>query len=207
MTTYFDSVKKSFADVPVTDAGVDTVAFLEACEGLVGLFDLLGSTAFAAVTSDMNGNIKKVRTRYEANKATSDTLEHLVAAEKAEKKNTATEGLMWLLRGLNFTAIALQRSQADAAEELNVSFNKSYDGTLKKYHNFVVKGVFSVRIILYSSNHLAMKACPYRKDFYAKLGSPPERVQEEFEKWLTALDKILKRLNAFYEKGAYGTSI
>jgi hypothetical protein len=58
MTTYFDTIKKvsisstplayavsehsfslqSFADVPVTDAGVNTVAFLEAAEGLVGLF-------------------------------------------------------------------------------------------------------------------------------------------------------------------------
>jgi len=26
--------------VPVTDAGVDTVAFLDACEGLVGLFGM-----------------------------------------------------------------------------------------------------------------------------------------------------------------------
>ena len=29
---------QSFADVPVTDAGVDTVAFLEAAQGVVGLF-------------------------------------------------------------------------------------------------------------------------------------------------------------------------
>lgn len=31
---------QSFADVPVTDAGVDTVAFLEASKGLVGLFGM-----------------------------------------------------------------------------------------------------------------------------------------------------------------------
>lgn len=62
MPTYFDSIKKvvfillsqstisdkhpylsdkNFTDVPVTDAGVDTVAFLEAAEGLVGLFGAL----------------------------------------------------------------------------------------------------------------------------------------------------------------------
>ncbi len=29
---------QSFADVPITDAGVDTVAFLEASQGLLGLF-------------------------------------------------------------------------------------------------------------------------------------------------------------------------
>ena len=29
---------QSFADVPITDKGVDTVKFIEASEGLVGLF-------------------------------------------------------------------------------------------------------------------------------------------------------------------------
>lgn len=48
--------RQSFADVP-TSPGVDTAAFLEASEGLVALFDLLGSSAFAVVQSDMNGNI------------------------------------------------------------------------------------------------------------------------------------------------------
>jgi len=52
-----------------------------------------------------------------------------------------------------------------------------------------------------------MKACPYRKDFYAKLGSDEAKVNEELDKWLTALDKILKRMNAFYENGGYGKCI
>jgi hypothetical protein len=69
----------------------------------------------------------------------------LVENEKDEKKQTATEGLMWLLRGLSFTCTALQNSQANKTEELSAAFSKSYDGTLKKHHNFMVKGVFSVR--------------------------------------------------------------
>lgn len=32
---------KSFAEVPITDAGVDTVEFLLASEGLVGMFGML----------------------------------------------------------------------------------------------------------------------------------------------------------------------
>jgi hypothetical protein len=31
---------KSFTDVPITDAGVDTVEFLEAAEGLTGIFSM-----------------------------------------------------------------------------------------------------------------------------------------------------------------------
>jgi hypothetical protein len=41
---------------------------------------------------------QKIRTRYEAAPAQSATLEQLVENEKGEKKRTATEGLLWLLR-------------------------------------------------------------------------------------------------------------
>lgn len=43
-----------------------------------------------------------------------------------------------------------------------------------------------------------MKACPYRADFYKKLGSPPEKVDEELHRWLDALEKIVARLQDFY---------
>jgi len=194
MPTYFETVKRSFADVPVTNDGVDTVAFLEASEGLVKLFDLLGSAAFSIVQSDLNGNIVKVRNRYNAAPNDSKTLELLVKNEQGEKKKVATEGLMWLLRGLGFTCLALKNSHSDKSEELQTSFQKSYEQTLKKYHSFVIRPLFSV----------AMKACPYRADFYAKLGSPPDKVQAELGKWVTALDSIVKRLDEFYEKGGYG---
>jgi len=201
MAPYLETVK-SFADVPITDAGIDTLDFLEASKGLVGLFDLLGSAAFSVVQNDLNGNIAKVKARYDAASSQSGTLEQLVENEKGEKKRTATEGLMWLLRGLSFTCKALQQSQANKSEELTVSFAQSYAGTLKQFHNFVVKGIFSV----------AMKACPYRKDFYAKLVADPEggapislaKLDEQLDKWLAALDNILKRMEAFYEEGGHG---
>ncbi|KAF5380368.1 hypothetical protein D9615_004737 [Tricholomella constricta] len=200
MAPYLETVK-SFADVPITDAGVDTVAFLEAAQGLVGLFDLLGSAAFSVVQSDLRGNIAKVRARYDAAPAQSATLEQLVENEKTEKKRTATEGLVWLLRGLSFTCKALQNSQANKSEELAAAFTKSYEGTLKKFHNFVVKGIFSV----------AMKACPYRADFYTKLAADPdggapasqEKLNEELDKWLAALATIVARMEDFYEKGGH----
>lgn len=74
----------------------------------------------------------------------SNTLEKLVENEKGEKKRKATEGLIWLLRGQSFTCKALQNAQANASEELAPAFVKSYDVTLKPFHNFVVKGIFSV---------------------------------------------------------------
>ena len=58
----------------------------------------------------------------------------------------ATEGLMWLVRGLCFTCVALINAQANKSEELAAAFGKAYEVTLKKYHNFIVKGVFAVRL-------------------------------------------------------------
>lgn len=93
--------------------------------------------------------LQKVRARYDATTAQSGTLELLVENEKGEKKRTATEGLMWLLRAMTFTCKALQNAQANKTEELAAAFSKSYEGTLIKFHNFVVKGVFSVRPFIY----------------------------------------------------------
>ena len=57
-----------------------------------------------------------------------------------------------------------------------------------------------------------MKACPYRADFYAKLardqsGGPSaskEKLNEQLNAWLEALDGIVKRMQAFYDKGKHG---
>jgi hypothetical protein len=89
--------------------------------------------------------IQKVRARYASHPTESTTLESLVKNEfDAGKKRPASEGLMWLLRGLSFTCQALQNSQKDSSSELSTAFTKSYEATLKQHHNFVVKGVFAV---------------------------------------------------------------
>jgi hypothetical protein len=38
--TWFDTLKRSFADVPVNDNGISTTEFLEAAESLVTLFGM-----------------------------------------------------------------------------------------------------------------------------------------------------------------------
>jgi len=178
--TFFSTAKRSFKDVPVPDGKISTTEFLEAAESLVTLFDLLGSTAFAVVQKDMTGNIKKIRDRQTTDPTKSGTLQDLCANELADKKNTATEGLVWLHRGLEFTGKALRKNASDPSEELSVSFTTAYGDTLKKHHNMLVKGVFS----------LAMKACPYRADFYKKLGNDENEVKKQLEEWLKALESI-----------------
>jgi len=56
-----------------------------------------------------------------------------------------------------------------------------------------------------------MKACPYRKDFYAKLAADPDggpsvpdaKLNEDLNKWLEALSAIVARLETFYQEGGH----
>jgi len=191
--TFLDTLKKSFTDVPVDkekDNAISTTEFLEAAESLTTLFDVLGSVAFTPVKSDMLGNIKKIRDRQLAAPLESVTLQDLVLNELKTKKHTATEGLVWLVRGLDFTSIALSQNIAISTEELSTSFRNAYGNTLKPFHGFLIKPVFSA----------AMSACPYRKDFYLKLGEDQEKVLSELRVWLAALEKIIAVLKGFLDR-------
>ena len=197
MVPTYSSPSKSFVDVPITSAGVDTVAFLKASEGLLGLFgmsalrglgvnmsihsvttpgihraprylkfgrihsrskrhqgkhyrEFVGSlpTIFHSHVALLYHGMQKVRARYDIKHGTTpdsySTLERLVEGEVDEEKRTATQGLMWLLRGLSLTCGALQETQADEKKELSTAFNSSYQLTLRKHHNFFVAKTFSV---------------------------------------------------------------
>ncbi|MCJ1232520.1 hypothetical protein MMC14_000473 [Varicellaria rhodocarpa] len=187
---FFEGLRKSFVDVPVdgsNDNAVDTSSFLEAAESLTTLFDVLGSVAFTPVKSDMLGNVKKIRERQLSSPAQSESLQSLVVNELKTKKHTASEGLLWLVRGLDFTAQALRHNNSNPTEELSSSFRTAYTSTLKPHHSFLVKPVFSA----------AMSATPYRKDFYAKLSDDPARGAQEQEKWLSALEARVSILKQF----------
>ncbi|CAF9927974.1 MAG: hypothetical protein HETSPECPRED_006719 [Heterodermia speciosa] len=191
--TWFDTLKKSFTAVTVdatNDNAIPTSDFLEAAESLTTLFDVLGSVAFTPVKSDMSGNIKKVRDRQLAAPMESETLQDLVLNELKTKKHTAAEGLLWLVRGLDFTAQALRHNISNAGDELSVSFRAAYTNTLKPHHSFMVKPIFSA----------AMSATPYKKDFYAKLAEDPVQGQEQLNTWLRALERQVTVLKQFQSR-------
>lgn len=94
-----------------------------------------------------------------------------------------------LSSGLDFTAQAIRHNVANTNSELADSFRTAYGATLKPFHNFLIKPVFSA----------AMGATPYRRDFYAKLdgGAGQNKVAELLEAWLSALERIVAILKAF----------
>lgn len=73
-----------------------------------------------------------------------NTLENLMANEAHLSKRLATEALLWLKRGLDFTAQSLIHSIDNPQEELTVSFKMAYDNTLRPHHSFFVRHIFIV---------------------------------------------------------------
>ncbi|KAH9988544.1 glycolipid transfer protein [Russula vinacea] len=199
MAPQFETVK-SFANVPITADGVETFSFLEAADGLMDLFgkypDLLGGPVFAFVQTDLRNNIAGVRTRYDAHKSTSETLESLVRAEAREGGMQGTACLVRLTRGLFFTCRALQHAQEDTGAELRVCFKRAYDVVLRHHHSFVIRSVVSV----------AIHAVPRRDDFFTRIaeGGSVEQLNIELAKWLAALESLVVRLSGFLREGNYG---
>lgn len=199
--TFFDEMKCSFVDVD-TQAGsesaeIDTMKFLDASLLLVTLFDLLGSSAFVVVQKDMKGNIDKIRTKLMAEPGAAATLQSLVLLEASQKNKTATQGLLWLSRGLQFTAQAMRETVDLPTVELTKTFTDAYSKTLSQYHGMLVKPVFK----------LAMKACPYRADFFKKLGQDQDLVTLQLIEWLVALEHIVESIMAFFASGNYGKGL
>ncbi|OMJ11634.1 Pleckstrin homology domain-containing family A member 8 [Smittium culicis] len=192
-TPFLEKVPLRFEQVNIREDGIDTVQFLEAAKGVMYMFDELGSAAFAPVKSDISGNITKVTKKYESDKVRYDTLQKIVLSEAQTKDRTATQGLLWLKRGLDFAATAIIKNLEAAGEELSVSFSKAYDETLKQFHSFLIRPVFS----------LAMRACPKSTDFYNKIGGDSQTTKDELLVWAKALKNLISILDDFYAKGKF----
>ncbi|KAK7686323.1 hypothetical protein QCA50_010547 [Cerrena zonata] len=195
MAPYYQTAK-SFADVSITDEGVDTTSFLHASDDFVHMFDLVGNGVFAFVQKDLRDNIAGVRGRHKTAPSTSTTLENLVKNEAHESNRYGTACMVRLIRGLLFTCQALQNMQNDRGSELHVCFRRSFDVHLKHHLSFIVRSVVVV----------AIRAVPHRHDFYNRLseGSPHDAFDTELSKWLSGLDSICHRMKTFLEQGGYG---
>ncbi|KAK0450345.1 glycolipid transfer protein [Desarmillaria tabescens] len=198
MQPYFETVK-SFADVPIHPDGIDTRAFLEASDGLVGMFDLLGTGVFGFVQADIQSNIKDVRAQYESLDPAPMTVERIISLvpDIDPSIGSCAPSLTRLVRGLAFTCLALQNMQENPSRELHVCFKASYDTVLKHHHSFIIRSVV----------YVALHAVPHRRDFYNRIaqGAPHDKLDEEMRRWLAGLDGIVKRLKEFLKQGGFGT--
>uniref|UniRef100_A0AAR2J0E9 Pleckstrin homology domain-containing family A member 8 n=1 Tax=Pygocentrus nattereri TaxID=42514 RepID=A0AAR2J0E9_PYGNA len=201
--TFFSSMSHRFSDIRLEDGkGIPTLAFLDSCYAIVPVLDKLGPTVFAPVKIDFVGNIKKVQQKFLSDPGAFPTLQsivlHEVEMEVAQVRNSATEALLWLKRGLKFLKEFL--SEVNAGEQdIHAALNNAYGKTLRQYHGWVVRGVFA----------LALRAAPSYSGFMAALVSHEgdelkegftTGMQRDLAIYLPAMEKQLAILDALYEE-------
>ncbi|KAG7469704.1 hypothetical protein MATL_G00131610 [Megalops atlanticus] len=201
--TFFSTMSHRFSDIRLEDdSGIPTQPFLDSCYALVPVLDKLGPTVFAPVKIDFVGNIKKIHQKLVSDPECFLTLQSMVLHEVemgvAQMRNSATEALLWLKRGLKFLKEFL--SEVNAGErDIHSALNNAYGKTLRQYHGWVVRGVFA----------LALRAAPSYGGFMAALVTKEgDELKEGFDSgmhrdlgvYLPAMEKQLAILDALYEE-------
>ncbi|XP_030605592.1 pleckstrin homology domain-containing family A member 8 [Archocentrus centrarchus] len=201
--TFFSTMSHRFSDIRLDDDnGIPTQEFLDSCYAIVPVLDKLGSTVFAPVKMDFVGNIKKIHQKLRSDPESFPTLQsivlHEVEKDVTQVRNSATEALLWLRRGLKFLKEFL--SEVNAGEQdIQGALNNAYGKTLRQYHGWVVRGVFA----------LALRAAPSYQSFTAALVSRDgDELKSDFingmhrdlEVYLPAMQKQLAILDALYEE-------
>nr|XP_015213024.1 PREDICTED: pleckstrin homology domain-containing family A member 8 isoform X1 [Lepisosteus oculatus] len=201
--TFFSTMNHRFSDITLEeDNGIPTEPFLESCYAIVPVLDKLGPTVFAPVKIDFVGNIKKINQKYITDPQRFTTLQKIVLYEVdtnvAQVRNSATEALLWLKRGLKFLKEFL--SEVNRGEkDIHTALNNAYGKTLRQYHGWVVRGVFA----------LALRAAPSYEGFAAALVSIegdelkkgfPEGMHRDLDVYLPAMENQLAILDAMYDE-------
>ncbi|XP_042327703.1 pleckstrin homology domain-containing family A member 8 [Sceloporus undulatus] len=203
LMTFFSAMSIRFSDIELfDDGGIPTEEFLQSCYEIVPVLDKLGSTVFAPVKMDFEGNIKKINQKYITSKDDFNTLQkiilHEVSTGDAQIRHSATEALLWLKRGLKFLKEFLTELK-NGEKNIQTALNNAYGRTLRQYHGWVVRGVFA----------LALKASPTYEGFASALSVQDCRYQEDafynsmqrdLDIYLPAMEKQLNILDALYEE-------
>ncbi|KAI2655466.1 pleckstrin homology domain-containing family A member 8 [Labeo rohita] len=201
--TFFSTMSHRFSDIILEDdSGIPTQAFLDSCYAIVPVLDKLGPTVFAPVKIDFVGNIKKIQQKVVSDPESFPTLQsivlHEVETEVAQVRNSATEALLWLKRGLKFLKEFLSEINK-GMKDVQGALNNAYGKTLRQYHGWVVRGVFA----------LALRAAPSYEGFMAALVSHEgDELKEGFmtgmhrdlDVYLPAMENQLSILDALYEE-------
>ncbi|XP_008110951.1 pleckstrin homology domain-containing family A member 8 [Anolis carolinensis] len=201
--TFFSAMSIRFSDIELSeDEGIPTEEFLRSCYEIVPVLDKLGPTVFAPVKMDFEGNIKKINQKYITSKDDFHTLQklilHEVSSGDAQLRNSATEALMWLKRGLKFLKEFLIEIK-NGEKNIQTALNHAYGKTLRQYHGWVVRGVFA----------LALRASPTYEGFALALSIGEHKYQEDIfynsmqrdlDIYLPAMEKQLSILDALYEE-------
>lgn len=197
MKTFFSVMSHNFVELS-TEAGIPVDNFLNCCRSITPVFDVLGRTVFAPIKNDIQGNINKLQKTSECDEFASEFLLDMIQRERDAGKGLATDALLWLKRALEFVCEFLK--EIHSGNEALVSCAEiAYARTIKKYHNWMARGLFA----------LAVKAMPGFPEFLQDLAPSaedwqhPDYRQQLFAdcgEYIVALSGVLCIINEFYRR-------
>mmetsp|Transcript_19346 Transcript_19346/g.58475 ORF Transcript_19346/g.58475 Transcript_19346/m.58475 type:complete len:209 (+) Transcript_19346:161-787(+) len=179
------------AEALAPGGAVYTTAFLAACSEVLPIVEKLG-TAFAMVRMDVNGNITRLKDCQAVDPAKYAELFPIaldeVASGEACGSRSATKGILWLKRAMEFVTALLQRLRDNRGETLPAAASEAYTETLYKYHGWVTSAAFTV----------ALKLAPSRETFFQQFDLPPGAdLMEQMQTCLKAFCPVLAAVQTF----------
>lgn len=202
--TFFSQKKYCFNQIKFTQTNeIPTEYFLGCCSDIFSLFDNFGSSAFLPVKLDIYGNINKLKQKYSSDQKRYHTLQAIVYAEINDKvtnvKNSATDALLWLKRAIWFLKEFMVEFSSKEKPDLTECVYLSYQNSLRQYHNWVVRSIFSI----------ALRSLPTTDTFLQGLANDPQNYlndKKEFERQiknemkviLVDIEKCLMLINNLY---------
>ncbi|KAI6235753.1 Glycolipid transfer protein [Aphelenchoides besseyi] len=195
--TYFSAPERHFPTLQ--DGKIPTLQFLNACHG-VGEFTAFLGTAFIPVKNDVLGNVEKVRKMYNTDPTEFAFLEDLILADLKAHNNKlglATEGLLWLKRGLEFmlemlTGLVEMHRTGNSSDSLYTLLSSCYERTLKHHHGFVSRQLFKVVLAAAPSRKSLIRTVSYGKD------GMEDKAYEHMEKHIDNFKQCVHSLVLFY---------
>jgi hypothetical protein len=182
---------------------IETEPFLLAAGEVLVIIDFLGPTflksAFQRTRADIAGNVTTLQNKYNSDPIKYKTLNQMLTDERESGNDqSATVALLWLKRGLEFICCFSKFLVADQTKNTrhtgslcNITL-QAYEHSLKRFHNWFVRGLF----------YLVAHILPSRKDFLKVLAggqdNMEEQVIEELNRFVSALTPNLDVINRIY---------
>mmetsp|Transcript_27778 Transcript_27778/g.60733 ORF Transcript_27778/g.60733 Transcript_27778/m.60733 type:complete len:207 (-) Transcript_27778:1758-2378(-) len=192
-STVFASLSESLKPIRSEDGEIQTIPFLSTCRLIIPIIETLG-TAFYPAKADLSGNIERLAKRAAEDPEEYKLLFKIITKEvdKGEEtgSSSATKGLLWLKRFLEFV-VSLLRNLDDPAATLYDAAYKSYKECLQPYHGFIASSAFTV----------ILNMCGSREPFEEALGlqkvdgkidqTPRQSFVAEFTPYLQSIHTFL----------------
>ncbi|CAN8072876.1 unnamed protein product [Agarophyton chilense] len=201
-----EAFKVSATSAPDGDfKNMNVSKFVEAMTMFLRIFDAFANPFFSDfVKKDVKGNIDKLRAGAKKTKCATiegvidaecsdPKLKKLIVKESGEGSETATVGLLWMKRTMQFVIGLLRYLVQDSSISLSNASRKSYSESLRYCHNFVTRGVFDT----------GLRFAPSRESFYKNLAGGAEDVSivdAPMKEFLNVFDPQLDGIVAMYKE-------